>query len=99
MNNPIAKLPRTRLMAALTATLLLAILPACHTQRQTSSPAPTETTAAVDGYRSMVEAYLPWQRLRVPFTLKLLAPQKVSIGGTATFERSKGIHMSMKMFG
>ena len=86
-------------MAALTATLLLAILPACHTQRQTSSPAPTETTAAVDGYRSMVEAYLPWQRLRVPFTLKLLAPQKVSIGGTATFERSKGIHKSMKMFG
>lgn len=69
----------------------------CRSQKDTATG--KSEISAVNDFVSMVDSYTPWQKIRVPFTLKLLSPQKFSIGGTAVFDRGNMVNMSMRMLG
>lgn len=92
------KMIRAILFAA--AALLIAVVPACNTQKKAAAtPGSSMAGEATSGYDAMVSSYTSWQRIRVPFNLRLIAPANFSIGGTATFERGKSIHLSLRMIG
>ncbi len=52
-----------------------------------------------DAFRHLASDYGEWERLRVPVTLRLSSPKKMSVSGTATLIRGKSVHMSMRVFG
>ncbi|MBD5346145.1 MAG: DUF4292 domain-containing protein [Bacteroides sp.] len=86
------------LLPAILSGVILAAISACRSQKEPVASS-SSSADAVTGYASMVEAYKPWERIRLPFTLRLMAPKKFSISGTATFERGSYVHMSMRMLG
>lgn len=88
-----------RVLRLCTLTILVSLaLVGCRSQRDTVREVSQAAESQAD-YDAMVAACRQWQRIRVPFTLKILAPQKASIGGTATFDRGNSIYMSLRMLG
>ncbi len=96
MNRLLRVLPSR--LALLLAFLAMITVAGCRSQKESAAGSAAASTAISD-FASMVGSYTPWQKIRVPFTLKLLSPQKFSIGGTAVFDRGTMVNMSMRMFG
>lgn len=69
-------------------------------QAQSTSPAQTVTTfTAADTHKSLDAYSRPWDKLRMPLTVRLSQPKSVSISGTATMVRGKSLTLSFRVFG
>ena len=44
-------------------------------------------------------SYGIWENVKVPVTLKLKSPKKLSVGGTLTMQRDRSIHLSLRVLG
>lgn len=91
-----------KLLTAAAALLMLAgaLLSGCSTQKKAvSAPGTAVTEERSIGFDAVKASYGAWERIRVPFTLRLNAPQKASISGTATMERGRLIILSMRVLG
>lgn len=89
------------LASAATLLILAGItLAGCSTQKKAiATPGATTTEERAIGYDAVKASYGNWNRVRVPFTLRLNAPQKASISGTATMERGRLLLLSMRVLG
>lgn len=90
-----------KLLTAATSLLILAgtMLAGCSTQKKAIATPDTTTEERSIGFDAVKASYGNWERIRVPFTLRLNAPQKASISGTATMERGRMLILSMRVLG
>lgn len=92
--------PRSIVSLLSLAIVMALAFSACSPKRQTVAPATVPGTETVDPYEALVESCSPgWRQLRVPFTLRLISPKEVSIGGTATMDRDRLVILSLRMLG
>lgn len=69
-------------------------------QAQTTAPLLNGTTITETDTHTTLEQYSePWQKLRMPLTVKLSQPKSVSISGTATMVRGRSVTLSFRVFG
>lgn len=90
-----------KLLTAAASLLILAgtMLAGCSTQKKAVATPDTTTEERSIGFDAVKASYGNWERIRVPFTLRLNAPQKASISGTATMERGRLLILSMRVLG
>lgn len=69
-------------------------------QAQTTATAQLGTSFSKTDTRKALEQYSqPWQKLRMPLTVKLSQPKSVSFSGTATMVRGRSVTLSFRVFG
>lgn len=78
----------------------------CHSQKQSASAVVTPVTqnvsSAADARAQLVAMSrdnAKWQKMRLPMTIRLQSPKKISISGTMTMERDKSVLLSLRFFG
>lgn len=91
------------ILSAAVASVILAIASACGTtgktvHRNTAPSVETISDVKVE-LRRVIDGYGQWDRMRVPFSLKLEKPKSVSVGGTAIMERGKSIMLAFRILG
>lgn len=95
---------RIRPLALAVMFMSAVLLAGCSSSRKAVAPVASEQkiSTASDmrvGVRALISRYGNWERLRVPVTVNLSSPKKVSISGTAIMERGKSIMISLKFWG
>lgn len=90
-----------KILAVATAAICLG-LAGCHSGKTVSPSTPEKrvTVASLPERAATVAAELrPWTSLKVPVSIKLSSPGKISLSGTAVMERGKALSISLRFIG
>lgn len=83
--------------------LVTLMLAGCRSSQRTATPVGPDGKVTVSGLtkrvNEVVSSMHQWQSVKMPVTIKLESPAKVSLGGTVVMERGRGISMSLRFMG
>lgn len=91
----------SRLQVILAAITLMAIACSCGSKKQIASKGYQQENpiGAVNAQAALATQSLPWQKLKVPMTLRLSSPKSLSVSGQATMVYNKSVTISLRFFG
>lgn len=79
------------------------LLTACHSGKSVPKTNTGSVTAGLPASATdislSIESYRPWERVKIPVTLRLREPKSISVSGNAVMERDKSIMISLRFFG
>lgn len=91
------------LAGAVTTAAICLTLAGCHsTKTVTTTPSPGQqvSVASLPERAAVVAGELrPWNTLKVPVSIKLSSPGKITLSGTAVMERGKALSISLRFMG
>lgn len=92
-----------RSIAATIATAAFCIaLTGCHSSNTVSPSTPEKRIAVAslpDRAAAVAEQLKPWTSLKVPVSIKLTSPGKITLSGTAVMERGRALSISLRFMG
>lgn len=89
-------------IALIAAIFAASSLTSCRSSRtsQTSTPVETAEATTLKKRAEAVKATIkPWSTLKMPVTLKLSSPAKVTLSGTSVMDRGKAVSISLRFMG
>lgn len=103
------RLPRLQTLGLLLITLTALLASSCRSGRNAAGSNTgdysqnTGKTLSQSQLKTMLnslsDSYGTWSDVKIPLTLRLKSPKKISIGGTLTMQRDRSVHLSLRFLG
>ena len=103
------RLPRLQTLGLLLITLTALLASSCRSGRNAAGSNTgdysqnTGKTLSQSQLKTMLnslsDSYGSWSDVKIPLTLRLKSPKKISIGGTLTMQRDRSVHLSLRFLG
>ncbi len=110
MTHPnLRRLPQLRTLGLLLITLTALLASSCRSGRNAAGSSAGDygqssgKTLSQSELKTMLnglsDSYGTWSDVKIPLTLRLKSPKKISIGGTLTMQRGRSAHLSLRFLG